>query len=145
LSAYERRRKAPSLEVIERLLQAAGCDLGAVTRVEFRDHFATKVGTFYVPDRLWRVEVPFCFAKVVIPDLTKLTRQGLWDLRNRRDRRRLYEMLLVLGMPDQIMKWVDGALLVDLWGELEIPEPVRRAWARVVQEGSMGPTERAVD
>ena len=143
LSAYERRRKAPSLDVTERLMWAAGCDLGIVSRVRFQDHFARNVGTFYVPDRLWRVEVPFCFAKVVMPDLTRQSRQSLWDLRDREDRRRLYEMLLVLGMPDQIIRWVDGALLVDVWRELEIPKPVRGAWAPVVQEGSVGPTERA--
>ena len=124
---------------------AAGCDLGIVTRVQFADHFAPNVGTYNVPDRLWRVEVPFCFAKVVMPDLTKRTRQGLWDLRDRTDRRRLYEMLLVLGTPDEILKWVDGSLLVDIWGELEIARPVRASWDPVVQVASRGPSERGSD
>lgn len=145
LSAYERRRKAPSLEVTERLLRAAGCDLGVVPRVEFSDHFAQNVGTFYVPDRLWRVEVPLCFAKVAMPDLVKQTPQSLWDLRDRADRRRLYEVLLVLGTPEQMVRWVDGALLVDLWTELEIPRSVRRVWEPVVQAGADGPTESAAD
>lgn len=129
----------------ERLLRAAGCDLGVVTRVKFSDHFAGNVGTFYVPDRLWRVEVPLCFAKVGMPDLTRQTPQRLWDLADRADRRRLYEMLLVLGTPQQILSWVDGALLVDLWSELEIPRPVRRVWEPVVRPGSDGPTENAAD
>ncbi len=124
---------------------AAGCDLGLVTRVRFQDHFAGNVGTFYVPDRLWRVEVPLCFAKVAMPDLIRQTPQGLWDLRDRTDRRRLYEMLLVLGTPEQILRWVDGALLVDIWRELEIPRPVRRAWQPVVRAGAYGPTESASD
>jgi hypothetical protein len=145
VSAYERRQKSPSLDVTERLLWAAGCDLGMVTRVQFADAFAPNVGTYHVPDRLWRVEVPFCFAKVVLPDLIKRTRQGLWDLRDRTDRRRLYEMLLVLGSPEQILRWVDGALLVDLWAELEIPRPVRASWTPVVQLGGRGPTERSSD
>ena len=55
---------------------AADCDLGIVTRVRFEDHFAKDVGTLHVPDRLWRVEVPLCFAKVAVPDLTKGTSQG---------------------------------------------------------------------
>jgi len=113
-----------------------------VTQVRFDDHFAKSVGTYHVPDRLWRVEVPFCFAKVVMPDLTKRTRQGLWDLRDRSDRRCLYAMLLMLGTPEQIMKWVNGALLVDIWRELEIPRPIRASWDAVVQAGSHGPTER---
>ena len=126
-------------------MRAAGCDLGIVTRVEFSDHFASNVGTFYVPDRLWRVEVPLCFAKVVMPDLFKQTPQSLWDLRDRADRRRLYEMLLALGTPEQMLRWVDGALLVDIWRELEIPRPVRRAWQPVVQAGAYGPTESGSD
>jgi len=78
-----------------------------------------------------------------MPDLLKRTRQGLWDLGDRADRRRLYEMLLVLGAPEQILRWVDGALLVDLWRELEVPTPVRAAWAPVVQAGAYGPTDRS--
>ncbi|CAN5533151.1 hypothetical protein BH10ACT10_BH10ACT10_14180 [soil metagenome] len=85
-----------------------------------------------MPDRLWRGEVPFCFAKVVMPDLIMGTPQGLWHLRDRTDRRRFYEMLLMLGTPEQIIKWVDGALLVDIWGDLEISRPVRVSWDPVV-------------
>jgi transcriptional regulator with XRE-family HTH domain len=33
VSMYERRRKVPLLDVAERLVQAAGADLGMVTRV----------------------------------------------------------------------------------------------------------------
>lgn len=121
----------------------AGCDLGMVTQVRFEDHFAENVGTFYVPDRLWRVEVPFCFATVVMPHHTKRTRQGVWHLSDRTERRRLYEMLLVLGTPEQIVKWVDGALLVDIWGELEVPRPVRASWDPVVRAGACGPTEES--
>ena len=136
-----RRKKSPSLNVTERLMRAAGCDLGVVTQVKFDEQFAKNVGTYHVPNRLWRVEVPFCFATVVMPDLTKGTRQGLWHLRDRTDRRRLYEMLLILGTPEQILKWVDGALLVDIWGELELPRPVRASWDPVVQAGARGPTD----
>jgi hypothetical protein len=131
--------------VTERLLWATGCDLGIVSGVQFRDHFARNVGTFYVPDRLWRVEVPLCFAKVAMPDLIRQTPQSLWDLRDRADRRRLYAMLLVLGTPEQLLRWVDGALLVDIWGELEIPRLVRWAWEPVVRAGAYGPTGRAAD
>ena len=120
---------------------AADCDLGIVTRVQFEEHFARNVGTFHVPDRLWRVEVPLCFAKVAMPDLTKRTSQGLWNLRDREDRRRLYGMLLTLGRAEDILDYVDGALLVDLWRELELPPAVRHAWDPIVQSAGRGPTE----
>lgn len=142
LSAYERRKKSPSLDVTERLVRGAGFDLGMVSLVRFDDHIADGVGTYFVPDRLWRVEVPSCFARVVMPDLTQGTRQGLWDLRERSDRCHLYEMLLAHGTPDELIRWVDGALLVDVWREMELPRPVRAAWDPVVQAGARGPTER---
>ncbi len=125
----------------ERLLWAAGCDLGIVTRVEFSEHYLQNVGTYYVPDRLWRVEVPLCFARVAMPDLTHQTEQGLWDLHDRADRRHLYEMLLIFGTREQLIRWVDGALLVDTWSELELPRPVRRLWEPVVRAGAHGPAE----
>ncbi len=141
LSAYERRKKSPSLAVTERLMRAAECDLGIVPRIYFEEYFATNVGTFHVPSRLWRVEVPLCFAKVVMPDLTKRTDQGLWNLRYREDRRRLYGMMLMLGRPEDIINYVDGALLVDLWREIELPRAVRMAWNPIVQAGALGPIE----
>lgn len=141
LSAYERRKKSPSLDVTERLMHAADCDLGIVTRVRFQEHFARSVGTFHVANRLWRVDVPLCFARVVMPDLTKRTDQGLWNLRDREDRHRLYGMLLTLGRPEDILSYVDGALLVDLWGEIDLPPAVREAWNPIVQAGARGPTE----
>jgi hypothetical protein len=64
------------------------------------------------------------------------------DLRDRTDRRHLYEILLTLGTPEELVRWVDGALLVDIWGELAIPRPVRRSWEPVVQAVAHGPTER---
>ena len=34
------------------------------------------------------------------------------------------------------MRWVDGALLVDLWEELELPDQIRAAWAPAVELAS---------
>jgi len=31
-------------------------------------------------------------------------------------------------MPHDIVKFVDGALLVDLWGELVLPRQIRSEW-----------------
>ncbi len=58
---YERRRKVPMLDVAERLMQAAGADLGMVTTVVWEVDFLPGLKAFWYPDRLWRVEVPGCF------------------------------------------------------------------------------------
>lgn len=138
VSMYERRRKVPMLDVAERLMQAAGADLGMVTTVVWEVGFLPGLRAFWYPDRLWRVEVPGCFDTVLMPDLVGGTGQGEWDLRDRADRRRLYENLMVEGDQHMMMRWVDGALLVDVWAELALPEKIRAAWEPAVEAASSG-------
>ncbi|WP_182481322.1 helix-turn-helix domain-containing protein [Nocardioides immobilis] len=138
VSMYERRRKVPMLDVAERLMQAAGADLGMVTTVVWEVDFLPGLKAFWYPDRLWRVEVPGCFDTVRMPDLVGHTEQGEWDLRDRTDRRGLYENLLVEGDQHMIMRWVDGALLVVAWSELVLPEKIRAAWEPAVAAASAG-------
>lgn len=138
VSMYERRRKVPLLDVAERLMWAAGADLGMVTAVTWEVDFLPGLKEFWYPDRLWRVEVPGCFDRVRMPDLVGRSGQGEWDLRDRTDRRRLYENLLIEGTQHMIMRWVDGALLVDVWDELVLPDKIRAAWDPVVAAASAG-------
>lgn len=41
-----------------------------------------------------------------------------FDLRDRRQRARVYEIVLREGGPDDVLSYLDGVLLVDLWDEL---------------------------
>jgi transcriptional regulator with XRE-family HTH domain len=138
VSMYERRRKIPMLDVAERLMQAAGADLGIVTTVVWEVDFVPGLKAFWYPDRLWRVEVPGCFDRVQMPDLVGHTEQDEWDLRDRSERRRLFENLLTEGDQHMIMRWVDGALLVDVWAELVLPAKIRAAWEPAVQAAGAG-------
>lgn len=54
------------------------------------------------------------------------------------DRRRLYENLMVEGDQHMMTCWVDGALLVDVWAELVLPEKIRGAWEPAVEAASSG-------
>ena len=56
----------------------------------------------------------------------------VFDLGSRADRTRVYEVVLQEGRPADILAYVDGALLVDLWDDLVLPRAVRSAWAPVV-------------
>jgi hypothetical protein len=59
-----------------------------------------------------------------------LTLQGrVFDLRSRGDRARVYEIVLQEGRPADILAYVDGALLADLWDDLVLPRAVRSASA----------------
>ena len=46
---------------------------------------------------------------------------------------RVYEVVLQEGRSADILAYVDGALLLDLQGELVLPRVVRSAWAPVIQ------------
>ena len=71
---------------------------------------------------------PDCFDTLRIPDLLQHTQQEEWNLKDRTDRKRAYEILIRRGLPQQMIRWLDGALLVDLWDELDLPDSVRMAW-----------------
>jgi hypothetical protein len=44
----------------------------------------------------------------------------------------VYEIVLQEGTPADILDYVDGALLVDLWEDLVLPRSVRSAWAPLI-------------
>jgi hypothetical protein len=87
-----------------------------------------------VPDHLPRLNVEQAFAQVRLPlHLSWSTPGRVFDLASRADRARVYEVVLQEGRPVDILAYVDGALLVDLWDELVLPRAVRFAWAAVVR------------
>ena len=56
-----------------------------------------------------------------------------------RDRRALaYEIVLREGTAEDVLTYVDGALLVDLWDSLVLPKDVRAAWSDVVDSALDG-------
>jgi hypothetical protein len=44
----------------------------------------------------------------------------------------VYEVALQEGRPADILAYVDGALLADLWGDLVLPRAVRSAWSPLI-------------
>lgn len=145
VSAYERREKSPSLRVIERLVGEAGYTLRLDHTVDFGQFYDSQT-LYWIPDRLWRVEPRLCFSKVKFPDAVAHREAGEWqqryfDLAERDDRRRVYQYLLRAGIPVWMWRWVDGALLVDLWDELDLPRQLRAAWQPLIDHARSGPQE----
>lgn len=141
LSAYERGRKAPTLPVTARVVEAAGYELSLSPAVNFEQHTARGLHPFWVPDRLWRGHLPDCFATIVIDDPTRLGGKHSWDLRRRPSRKAFYQRLLRRGEPFELTRWIDGALLVDLWDDLALPHAIRAAWQPAVDLAGAGPVE----
>lgn len=133
LSAYERGRKSPTLQTAVRIVAAAGFDLTLVPRIEFQQVPAARGHPIHVPNALPRLPLDHALATVQLPlHLNWSDRGRHYDLRDRRQRARVYEIVLREGGPADILTYIDGALLIDLWDELVLPRDVRAAWHAVV-------------
>ena len=64
VSEYESHRKSPTLDVVVRLLEAADAELAVRPMVFWEFTEDPVAGRFAVPDRLWSVPIPECFARV---------------------------------------------------------------------------------
>lgn len=60
------------------------------------------------------------------------TAVGGFDLRDRRQRSLVHERVVREGLAVDVLTYIDGALLVDLWDELVLAAGVRAAWGHVV-------------
>src|SRR5262249_22278289 len=129
VSAYEHGRKSPMVATFARLLAEAGWELSAEPHVSFTHQLAARGKPIWVPDRLPRLRTNRALAAVELPLHLNWSAPGrVFDLRSRADRSRVYEAVLQEGRPADILAYVDGALLVDLWDDLVLPRVVRSAW-----------------
>lgn len=140
LSAYERGTKSPAVKVTERILNAAGMEFFLRPWVDFEERHVRGVQAFWFPNRLWSVSPPDCFAVLHAPDMINHTDQDAWNLGDRVDRARAYEILIRRGLPESMIRWIDGGLLVDLWDELDLPRPIRSAWRPAIDAARSGPS-----
>ncbi len=135
LSAYEHGRRSPTLQTASRVLAAAGFELTATPRVEFTEHATAKGRTVAVPSILPRLSPARALATVTLPlhvNWSEPTRT--FDLRDRGHRGRLYEIVLREGTPEDVLRYVDGVLLVELWNDLVLPRDIRAAWAPLIKQ-----------
>ena len=134
LSAYENGRKSPSLATLERLLAETGHHLAINTEITFTQMITRRGRPFWVPNQLPRLPLRQALATVTLPlHLNWSTPGTKFDLRDRAERVHCYEIVLREGKPADILAYVDGALLVDLWSELVLPRDIRAAWENVVE------------
>ncbi len=138
VSEYESRRKSPTLEVVERLLDAADAELAVKPMIFFDLIEDSEVGSFWVPDRLWSVPIPDCFARVqVLRYIFHTDDNKIWDLSNPTERIEYYEFALVHGLDQMLLDSVDGVLLMQAWPHMNLPEVVREAWQPVIDAATV--------
>jgi transcriptional regulator with XRE-family HTH domain len=137
LSAYEHGARSPTLDTAQRLLAAAGTALATVPRIDFVERPTSRGRTVPVPTRLPRLALEEAFATVTLPlHLNWSAAERVYRLGDRSDRARVYEIVLREGTADDLLAYIDGALLVDMWAELVLPRDVRAAWAPLVAIGT---------
>jgi transcriptional regulator with XRE-family HTH domain len=137
LSAYERGTKAPSLAVAERIIEATGHRLEVAPIVEFVEVPGQHgLHPFWLANQLWRLHPERAFRTVVLPGphLDWPVPRRPYYLHDRTDRARAYELILREGSPHDLLDYIDGALLVDIWMELDLPDPIRRAWQPLIRK-----------
>lgn len=122
LWAYEHGRKSPTLRTAERIVGAAGFELAITPRIAFTEVSVGRGRSVLVPSVLPRLRLNRAFAVVELPLQVNWSYPGRrFNLRDRRQRARLYELVIVEGSPADVQAYIDGALLVDLWDELVLP------------------------
>jgi transcriptional regulator with XRE-family HTH domain len=129
LSAYEHGRKSPNLDTAERLLAVAGYELTLQHRIKFSEVKMPRGRRIHVPNRLWQLNPVDAFRTVQLPLSVNWSNPGKeFDLSVRRQRARLYEIVIREGMPKDMLKFIDGSLLIDLWQEIVLPQVIRTHW-----------------
>lgn len=138
LSAYEHGHKSPSLATAARIVRAAGFELDITPTVAFRRLEADRGRDYYVPVTLPRLPVAQALAVVELPlHLNWSDRGRRYDLRDRRQRTRVYEIVLREGTADDVLTYVDGVLLADVWDQMVVPAAIREAWGSVLPTGAV--------
>ena len=133
VSAYEHGRKSPTLATASRLLAQSGFEFDVVPRIEFVQHPIGRGRVARVPTGLPRLPVAQALATVALPLHVNWSTPGRrFQLADRAQRARVYEMVIREGNPEDVLAYIDGVLLVDLWPELVLPRAVRAAWDTVV-------------
>ncbi len=135
ISAYEHGRKSPTLATATRLLSSAGYELAVEPRITFTEVRVRQGRPVFVPNRLWRLSIKEAFASVTLPLGLNWSRPGaVFALSDRRERARCYEIVFREGAPDDLRRYIDGALLIDAWPDMVLPRELRAAWQPLIDD-----------
>ena len=131
IAAFEAGRREPRWETAVRTLAATGATIDIVERISWT--WTTGRRPYAVPSRLWRLPLKDAFRSFTTGShMWWSGSPPLFDLADRDDRARAYELVLREGRPEDIRSIVDGALLIDAWPEIVVSADLRRAWQPII-------------
>jgi hypothetical protein len=129
--------RSPTLDTAERLLSASGFDLAVRPRIAFRSVSGARGRVYQVPDRLPSLPPHAALATVELPLSLNWSQPGRkYRLSDRSQRARVYEAVLREGSPQEVLTYIDGVLLVDLWEELVLRRDLRAAWDPLIAKAA---------
>ncbi|MCU1660493.1 MAG: transcriptional regulator [Pseudonocardia sp.] len=135
LSSYEHDHRSPTLQTATRILAAAGFELTATPTITFTEKTTARGRSVLVPSHLPRLDPVRALATVTLPlHLNWSEPARTFNLRDRRQRARVYEIVLREGTAEDLLAYIDGVLLVELWNDLVLPRDVRTAWAPLIEQ-----------
>jgi transcriptional regulator with XRE-family HTH domain len=134
LAAYAAGTKSPTLSTAERIVRAAGFELDIVPRLAFRETAVGGGRVAYVPDHLPQLPIERALRRVRLPlDLNWSQPGREFNLSDRQQRARVYEIVLREGTAADITEYIDGALLADMWPDLVLPAAIRSQWQPLIE------------
>lgn len=139
VSAYEHGHRNPTLDTVERLLAVNGQQLALVPVPLFEQRSDRRGKPFFVPDQLPRLLASAAMGTIVLPPNVDWSSPGTpRAMADRRQRILAYQALLAEGEPEDITRFVDGALLVDAWNDVYLPATIRSAWQPLIDRAIAG-------
>jgi transcriptional regulator with XRE-family HTH domain len=133
IAAFEAGRREPRWNTATHTLEATGATIDIGEPITWT--WTSGRRPYAVPSRLWRLNLRDAFRRFTPhPGLWWSGPAPLFDLADRNDRARAYELVLREGQPDDIRSVIDGALLIDAWPDLVIPADLQSAWQPMIDE-----------
>ncbi|WP_420440825.1 transcriptional regulator [Candidatus Poriferisodalis sp.] len=87
-----------------------------------------------IPDDLADGTVAPERGRVMLPRRLAWSGQGEFDLDDRRDRMYVYQLVMTEGTSDDVRRYIDLRLLVEMWHEMWLSPHVRERWDRWLRD-----------
>ncbi len=105
-------------------------NLGAVAATRF-------TRPIEIPDDLADRTVAPMSGRVKLPNRLAWSGQGEFDLGDRRDRMYVYQLVMTEGTAEDVRRYIDLGLLVEMWAEMWLSPHVRERWERWLRDRSL--------
>lgn len=135
LSAYENGRRSPNFSTAARIAEAAGSTLGVREgKPRYTQHMTGYGRPFWVPERLPSLPAAEALRPVTLPIHVFWSGdpEVVFDPADHEDRKESYRAVLTHGLGEDIDRYIDGALLADIWGEIILQREIRAEWEPLV-------------